>query len=365
MVRLSTSGRAWLHSGLADLTGRPDGPALLAPDAPVERIEALGRRAGVDALALAAERGRLMELARQGGTSCGGSTRLLRAADGWLGVSLARPDDVAAIPAWLELDSGMVDPDDPWAVVAATVAHRPTAAVVARSTLLSLPVSALGEHEPAGPGPVIATHVGDASPLRRAPIVLDLSSLWAGPLCGAILADAGADVLKVESTSRPDAARDGSPELFRLLNGGKDHTTLDLGHDEGRARLRDLVAGADVVIESSRPRALAQMGIRADTNLRTTDGPRVWVSITGHGREANRVGFGDDASVAGGLVAWDEVGPCFAGDAIADPLAGIAAAGLVRSALGSGGRWLADVSLAGVTASVAEGLDHRPWQPVR
>jgi hypothetical protein len=99
--------------------------------------------------------------------------------------------------------------------------------------------------------------------------------------------------------------------------------------------------------------------------LRASGGPRVWVSITGHGREANRVGFGDDAAVAGGLVAWDEAEPCFAGDAIADPLAGIAAAGLVRSALTSGGRWLADVSLAGVAASVAEGLGHRPWHPVR
>lgn len=87
----------------------------------------------------------------------------------------------------------------------------------------------------------------------------------------------------------------------------------------------------------------------------TGAGPRVWVSITGHGREAapERVGFGDDAAVAGGLVVDDGEGPCFVADAIADPLTGVAAAVAVARCLAEGGRWLVDASLAGVAASVA------------
>ncbi|MEY2460795.1 MAG: hypothetical protein QOG30_2625, partial [Acidimicrobiaceae bacterium] len=83
---------------------------------------------------------------------------------------------------------------------------------------------------------------------------------------------------------------------------------------------------------------------------------RVWLSITGHGRgdsQRNWVGFGDDAAVAGGLVGWWEGAPCFMGDAIADPLTGIAGAGAVLDALREGGRWLIDCNLAGVAAYVA------------
>ncbi|OWY62946.1 hypothetical protein B7486_55720 [cyanobacterium TDX16] len=369
MARPSASGRAWLRSGMAELTGRADGPALLPPDVVVERIKALGRQAGVDALTLASERGRLQGLHRQGTTSCDGTTRLLPSADAWLAVTLADPHDIAAVPAWLELDPQTIDPADPWAVVGAAVADRPAAALVARATLLSLAVSSLGEHERAGPGPAVATQLGGLSPMRRrAPIVLDLSSSWAGPLCGAILADAGAEVFKVESTSRPDPARERSPALYELLNGMKERTALDLeldaeGAAEDRSRLQDLVAQADVVVESSGVQALAALGFDAEACLLAPDGPRIWVSITGHGGGAERGGTGDDAAVAGGLVAWDETGPCFAGDEIAAPLAGITAAGIVRTALQAGGRWLADVSLAGVAAHVAEGLEQEAWRP--
>jgi len=111
-----------------------------------------------------------------------------------------------------------------------------------------------------------------------------------------------------------------------------------------------------VVIEGSRPRALRGWGIDAEAHLAAEDGPRVWVSITGHGRtgaEADRVGFGDDAAAAGGLVVGDDDGPCFLADAVADPLTGIAAAKAVEEALGEGGSWLLDAALARVAASVA------------
>jgi crotonobetainyl-CoA:carnitine CoA-transferase CaiB-like acyl-CoA transferase len=122
------------------------------------------------------------------------------------------------------------------------------------------------------------------------------------------------------------------------------------------AALARLVATADVVVEASRPRALEQLGIRARDLLAAGDGPWVWVSITGYGRAAparDWVGFGDDAAVAGGLVVWDERGPCFCADAVADPTTGLAAAAATLMALRNGGRWLLDVSLAGTAAWLA------------
>ena len=85
-------------------------------------------------------------------------------------------------------------------------------------------------------------------------------------------------------------------------------------------------ARADVVLEASRPRALAQFGIDAEALTTGTPdgrGPQAWVSITGYGRtgdEANRVAFGDDAAAAGGLVSWTDGEPLFCADAVADPL---------------------------------------------
>ena len=117
-------------------------------------------------------------------------------------------------------------------------------------------------------------------------------------------------------------------------------------------RLARLLVGADVVLEASRPRALEQLGLDARA-LVAGGGPRVWASITGHGRtgsERDRVGFGDDAAVAGGLVAWGEQRPHFVADAVADPATGLIAAAAVVDALAQGGRWLLDISLAGVAA---------------
>jgi crotonobetainyl-CoA:carnitine CoA-transferase CaiB-like acyl-CoA transferase len=222
------------------------------------------------------------------------------------------------------------------------------AAVVERGRLLGLAVAVLGER---APGPLwTADRIDDAPPLERPPLVVDLSSLWAGPLCGRILLERGARVVKVESPSRPDGARSGDPVFFEGLNGAKEQVTLPLDSTE----LRRLLLDADVVIEGSRPRALEQVGIDAASLV--ASGPRVWLSITAHGRSGparDWVGFGDDAAVAGGLVAWDDVGPCFLADAVADPLTGMAGAVAVSSLLEEGGRWLVDCNLAGVAAHVA------------
>jgi crotonobetainyl-CoA:carnitine CoA-transferase CaiB-like acyl-CoA transferase len=214
---------------------------------------------------------------------------------------------------------------------------------------LGLAVAVVPDSPPAGEA-VVRTRLGDAAPLERAPLVVDLSSLWAGPLCSRLLLAGGARVVKVESTSRPDGARADTTGFFDLLNHGKASVALDLPSTYGLAQLRRLLAAADVVIEGSRPRVLRQWGIDP---LTLPDGPQVWVSITGHGRDVDRVAFGDDAAAAGGLVAWEADGPVFLADAIADPLAGIAAHRAVVAALAEGGRWLLDVALARVAASLA------------
>lgn len=272
----------------------------------------------------------------------GGSGRLVEAADGWLAVNLPRPDDLESVPAWLEVGAST----DPWAAIEAEVPQRKAAELIERAALLSLPVAAVGEVR-AREQAVVAHRVGEARPLTEPPLVVDLSALWAGPLCTRLLADRGATVVKVETPARPDGARAGDRELFDRLDAGKEAMTCELGSSE----LADLLAGADVVVEGSRPRALRQAGIVAGEVP-----AKVWVSITGYGRAVDRVAFGDDAAAAGGLVGHDASGePLFLGDAIADPLTGIAAAAAVVDALASDGRWLLDAAMAGVAAYVAQG----------
>ena len=165
----------------------------------------------------------------------------------------------------------------------------------------------------------------------------------------------GATVIKVESTTRPDGARQGPAAFFDLLNGRKRSVALDLDRPDGVRQLGELLAVADVVIEASRPRALEQMGIDAKGHL-ASGRPLVWVSITGYGRRAPErdwVAFGDDAAVAGGLVSWDGDGPVFCADAVADPTTGLVAAAAVVDALSRGGSWMLDVSLVGVAAHLA------------
>ena len=295
-------------------TGPADEP-WLAPGSLVCRVLGLGRLldalspalAGhrLDPLALLAERSAVAGLSRHGRTSCGQATRLLEVADGWLALCLARPDDVDALEAWLETPIDR-SADPPWDDVAGLVSGRPVGPLVARASLLGLPVAALGSVIPSGPAVRADAVVGPpARPLDPADaLVVDLSSLWAGPLCTHLLGLAGARIVKVESTVRPDGARLGPPEFFDLLHAGQG-VALDLATGGGRSTLRRLLAAADVVVEASRPRALEQLGL--GPRERMADGrARAWVSITGYGRTgdaAARVAFGDDAAVAGGLVA--------------------------------------------------------------
>jgi hypothetical protein len=355
----------WARSGAMALTGMAAGHPLLAPGplAACARgaLQALQELAGpnhaleLDGPALLGERAALAGLRRRGGVSPGGSCRLLRAADGWLGVSLARADDAALLPAWL--GEGRVD--DPWAFVAARVSSRSAEDVVERARLLGLPAAVAVEPD-RDPPPWHRIGARGRPRWRRAraaPLVIDLSALWAGPLCTHLLSLAGARVVKVESTRRPDGARFGPARFYDLLNGGKQSVALDFGAPEGRARLRQLVECADIVVESARPRALLQLGLHAASLVEAVPG-LTWVSITGYGRcgpGANWVAFGDDAGVAAGLATATGRAagrPLFCGDAIADPLAGLHAALAALSSWSRGGGQLVELALRDVVAHV-------------
>jgi hypothetical protein len=345
----------WAQSGAMALTGLPDHP-LGPPDGLVEGIDRLARSfPGLNGLALLGERAALMGLWRRGATSCGGSCRLLPSGSDFMAVSLPRAEDMEAVPAWLELDEVPESVPATWSTVASHLRRADPSRLLARAKLLGLPVALVGES--AGPAGVLRSPLGAAPPRADLAglVVVDLSALWAGPLCGDLLDRSGATVIKVESTERPDGARRGPAEFFDLLNGRKQSVALDLRSRNGVRILHALVRRADVVIEASRPRALAQLGLDGRDLVRE-GGPQVWISITGYGRSseaANRVAFGDDAAAAGGLVVWRNGIPLFCADAVADPLTGLTAADACVRALAEGGRWFLDVSMSAVSAALA------------
>jgi len=302
--------------------------------------------ADVDVPALLFGRAALAGFSRRGRVSAGGSSRLLRARDGWIAATLARPDDIDAVPALVD-DARVADP---WSAVAAWAAGCDGEQAAARAALLGIPVAVLGEVAAGGP---VGTTVISAPmrPRSDRPLVVDLSSLWAGPLCAHLLGRAGARVVKVESPRRPDGARAGNQRFYDWLHAEHEAVAVDLRSPEFDALLRR----ADVVIEASRPRALRQLGIVAEEVVAATGA--IWVSITGYGRddpEPGRAAFGDDAAAAGGLVAWDHAGePVFCADAIADPLTGLCAAAAATAAWAEGGGRLLDVAMARVAADVS------------
>jgi hypothetical protein len=357
------------------LTGWPAGPPLLPEGRVGDRLGAVvraiedltggaGRPVRIDWAPVLSGRAALLGLRRQGRTSANGSCRLLRATDGWVAFNLARPDDLDLVGALI----GAPVHSDPWDSLAAWVTSVSAAESVGRARLLGMPAANLSRP----PADVRSTHVhAQWSPTRPRSAegrrVVDLSAMWAGPLAASILASAGAEVTKVESATRPDGARV-TPDFFRWLHPPTQTTAvIDFTTARGRAELRHLLEEADVVIEGSRPRALEQLGVGPDT---LGDRPgRVWLSITGYGRDRpgrDFVAFGDDAAVAGGLVAWDADGrPVFCGDAIADPATGLVAARAVLRSLRRGGGQLLDVALARVAAELADRPDWGTPHPLR
>lgn len=268
--------------------------------------------------------------------------RLLRARDGWAALNLARPEDVELVPVLTGIES------DRWDALAVFAAGLPASELCQRAAELHMPVSVLGESA----GQPLA---GFATP-RFAGRVIDLSALWAGPLCAGLLARAGADVVKISSIGRPDPTAQGSPLLDARINGQKQRLALDLRTEAGRSNLHAIISEADVLVTSARPAALARIGLEPARFPHLT-----WVAITAHGFTgpgASRVGFGDDCAIAGGLARWERGEPCFMGDALADPLTGLESA----RAVFAGQRGLIDMAMSRVAASYAAlqnpGLQH-------
>jgi len=140
--------------------------------------------------------------------------------------------------------------------------------------------------------------------------VLDLTRLLPGAFCTMLLADMGAEVIKVEDPDRGDYMRwtppsvDGQSVLFNSLNRNKKSVTLNLKADDGRDLLLRLVDGADVLVEGNRPGVMKRLGLGWDT-LHARNPRLVMCSITGYGQDgpfAARAGHDINyMATAGGL----------------------------------------------------------------
>ena len=306
-----------------------------------------GPKGGPSALSLIVERAPLLGLRGWGSTSAGGSCRILATADVPIAVNLPRVDDQLSVPAWLD---SPVEGND-WDSIKEAVIKIGSGELADRGGLLGIPVSLVGETQPSSTQEDI---FGEEVKFKGPPVVVDLSSMWAGPLCSWYLMRCGARVVKIESSRRDGGTRKGSDIFHQRLNKGKDVISLDFNNPEDIHQLRSFIRGADIVIEGSRPRALEQLGIDA---MEEVARGAIWCSVTGYGRFSapHRVGFGDDAAAGANLLAEVDGALWFIGDAIADPITGATAAVLTM------GHWLAhssvllDVGLSPTTAVHSQG----------
>ena len=125
--------------------------------------------------------------------------------------------------------------------------------------------------------------------------VIDLTTIYSGPICTSILGDQGADIVKVES---PDgdfmrhplgSQRNGVGGAFAMMNRNKRSVVIDLAEDEGKAVFKKLVAGADVVVENYRPGVMERLGIGYET-LKAVNPRLVFASINGVGHKGPYAG---------------------------------------------------------------------------
>ncbi len=143
--------------------------------------------------------------------------------------------------------------------------------------------------------------------------VLDLSRLQPGAFCTGLLADLGADVLRVEQPGVGDPLR-GIPGAHEAYNRGKRSLTLNLRHEQAAAVVRRLAADVDVVVESGRPRSLEAQGI-GYRQLAQVNRRLIWAAITGFGQDSPYVDrAGHDVTFLGysgllALMAGDTVPP--------------------------------------------------------
>ena len=166
--------------------------------------------------------------------------------------------------------------------------------------------------------------------------VLDLSRVLAGPFCSMILADLGAEVIKVESPWGDDSRQfgpfvDGTSAYYRLFNRSKMGITLDFKNDDDKEVLRDLVRRADVVVENFRPGVLEKLGLGPEELLEVN--PRLVVtSISGFGQTGSlskEPAYDLVAQAMSGLMSitgWQNGKPTRVGISLGDLIPGLYAA---------------------------------------
>jgi crotonobetainyl-CoA:carnitine CoA-transferase CaiB-like acyl-CoA transferase len=179
--------------------------------------------------------------------------------------------------------------------------------------------------------------------------VVDLTRILAGPFCSMLLADMGAEVIKIETPGVGDpvrgqgVVRDGLSWYFAAFNRNKRSLTLNLRHPEGRSVLEKLIADGDVLIENFRPGVLAAMGFDA-ARLKALNPAIVYCNITGFGSSGpyrDRPSFDFVAQAMSGFMSVTgepDGAPMRAGPPIADLVAGLYAALGVCAALLRRGR---------------------------
>ncbi|MFC7881412.1 CaiB/BaiF CoA transferase family protein [Streptomyces sp. NPDC057376] len=187
-----------------------------------------------------------------------------------------------------------------------------------------------------------------ATPAAAPPLsglrVLDLATLFAGPLAATMLGDFGAEVIKVEHPSRPDPSRghgpskDGVGLWWKVLGRNKRTITLDLSKPAGRTTLLRLAATADVVVENFRPGTLEKWDLGWD-ELSAVNPRLVLTRVTGFGQfgpYARRPGFGTLAEAMSGFAAMTgepDAPPTLPPFGLADSIAALATAYAVMTAL--------------------------------
>lgn len=191
--------------------------------------------------------------------------------------------------------------------------------------------------------------------------VLDLTRVYSGPFCTMLLADMGAEVIKIEVPEKGDDTRGYGPYLngeslyYANVNRNKKGVTLNLKSPEGKELFMKMVKSADMVVENFRPGVTKRLGI--DYEALTAVNPRIIVgSISAFGQEgpyASRPGYDIIAQAMGGLMSitgWPGEGPTRAGNAIGDVLGGISlAVGLLaalQARIHTGRGQYVDVALA-------------------
>ncbi len=169
--------------------------------------------------------------------------------------------------------------------------------------------------------------------------VIELAHIMAGPACGLMLADMGADVIKVEKYGAGDDSRrflppeiNGESAAFMMMNRNKRGLSIDLKQADGKAVLLELLKEADVVIENYRHDTMARLGLDYDT-LKAVNPGIIYCEISGFGRTGpyrERGGFDLIAQGMSGLMSVTGEGPgrppVKAGPPITDITAGILAA---------------------------------------